>query len=303
MFLSDQRMGTIFCLIASTLFGTGALYWVQTKPASSIDVLAHRGVWTSLIAFLILLAMGRLSSTLRLLQNGKTLGIMVLAAIAIAINWGTFLYAVMNGKATEASLGYFMSPILMIVAGIVIFRETPTRSQRVAIVMAVLAIFVQLIAVGGIPLISLGMSLSFALYSILRKCVAVEAVQGLFTETMLLMPFGLGWILTHDGASLGSYGWSTDIFLMGSGILTSLSLVSHVAASRLLPASTMGLLSYLGPSIQLIVALFILGESISLLTLSAFIIVWCGLAFIVMDNIRRYRKLRKILRKKAQEKI
>ena len=290
----DRRLGIALSLVANTVWGTAAFYWLQTKPATPIDVLAHRSVWTLPAVFLVLIVAGRVGSTFRLLRDWRALRWMALAAFLISINWGTFLYAVTNGKATEASLGYFLLPILTALAGIVIFRETPTMPQKVAIGLALLSIVVQLVAVGGLPVISLALSLSFALYSVIRKRVSADAMQGLFIESMFLMPFGLLWMVSHNGAGLGEFGLRTDFFLVAAGAFTALPLLTHVAASRLLPMSTIGLLSYLGPSMQLIVAQTALGESISTLTLASFVIVWCGLGFILLDNWRSYRRLRKV---------
>jgi len=289
----NQRLGIALSLVANSVWGMAAFYWIQTKPASSIDVLAHRAVWLVPVVVLILWGTGRLRSTLPLLKDGKTALTMMLAAFLVAINWGVFLYAVTNGKATEASLGYFLLPILTVMSGIVVFRERPSFPQKVAIVLGVLAVGVQLVALGRLPVIALAVSSSFAVYSVLRKRVSADATQGLFLESLFLMPIGAIWLVINDGAGLGQYGWTTDIFLLCAGAFTALPLVTHVAASRLLPLSTIGLLSYLGPSLQLIVALTAFGETITPLTLSAFFMVWCGLAFILVDNFRSFQRLRR----------
>lgn len=295
----QRRLGIGLSLIANAVWGGAAFYWLETQPASPIDVLAHRAVWTLPAVFLVLVVVRRVGSTFQLIKDFKTLRWMMLAAFLISINWGTFLYAVTSGHATEASLGYFLLPILSVLLGMLVFKEVPSPPQRVAIAMALLAIVIQLVAVGGIPVISLGLSLSFAIYAVIRKRVAADAIQGLFIESMFLLPAGALWLFLHDGAGLGQHGLKVDLFLLGAGAFTALPLLTSVAASRLLPMSTVGLLSYVGPSIQLIVAQFFLGESISPLTLSAFVLVWMGLVFIVIDNIRSFRRLRKV----APEKV
>lgn len=289
-----RKLGILLSLIANGVWGGAAFYWLETRPADSVDVLAHRCVWTLPAVFVVLVLTRRVGSTLRLLRDWRTVALMGCAALLISVNWGTFLYAVTHGHATEASLGYFLLPILSVVLGIVVFRETPTTPQKVAIVMALLAIGVQLVAVGGLPVISLALSLSFAAYGAIRKKVAADAIQGLFIESMFLLPLGLLWLVSHDGAGLGQFGLKVDLFLIGAGAFTAIPLLTHVAASRLLPLSTVGLLSYVGPSLQLIVAQTFLGESISPLTLTSFVIVWAGLGFILLDNYRSYRHLRKV---------
>ena len=165
--VAQRRLGIALALIANSVWGCAALYWVQTKPVAPLDVLAHRGVWTLPAVLIVLLVAGRFRSTMKLAGDFNTLKYTALAAALISVNWGVFLFAVTNGRATEASLGYFMLPILTAMAGVVVFRETPSRAQWLAMALAVLAVALQLVAVGTLPVISLTLSVSFALYSCL----------------------------------------------------------------------------------------------------------------------------------------
>ena len=286
------RLGIVLALIANSAWGCAALYWIQTKPVAPLDVLAHRGVWTLPAVLIVLLVAGRFRSTMRLAKNFNTIKYSAIAAGLISINWGVFLFAVTNGRATEASLGYFMLPILTAMAGVVVFRETPSRAQWIAMALAVLAVVIQLVAFGTLPVVSLTLSVSFALYSVIRKRIHADAIQGLFLESLFLMPVGLVWLALHDGGGMFEYGLRTDLLLLGAGAITALPLLTHVAAARILPMSTLGLLSYLAPSLQLLVAQTLLGESISLVTALSFLVVWCGLGFILLDNFRTFRRMR-----------
>ena len=290
--VAQRRLGIALALIANSVWGCAALYWVQTKPVAPLDVLAHRGVWTLPAVLIVLLVAGRFRSTMKLAGDFSTLKYTALAAALISVNWGVFLFAVTNGRATEASLGYFMLPILTAMAGVVVFRETPSRAQWLAMALAVLAVALQLVAVGTLPVISLTLSVSFSLYSVIRKKIHADAIQGLFLESLFLVPAGLVWLFMNDGGGMLQYGLRTDILLVGAGAITAIPLLTHVAAARILPMSTVGLLSYLGPSLQLLVAQTFLGESISLVTAMSFLIVWCGLALIVLDNLRTLRRQR-----------
>lgn len=290
--VAQRRLGIALALIANSVWGCAALYWVQTKPVAPLDVLAHRGVWTLPAVLIVLLVAGRFRSTMKLAGDFNTLKYTALAAALISVNWGVFLFAVTNGRATEASLGYFMLPILTAMAGVVVFRETPSRAQWLAMALAVVAVALQLVAVGTLPVISLTLSVSFALYSVIRKKIHADAIQGLFLESLFLMPAGLVWLFMNDGGGMLQYGLRTDLLLVGAGAITAIPLLTHVAAARILPMSTVGLLSYLGPSLQLLVAQTFLGESISLVTGLSFLIVWCGLALIVLDNLRTLRRQR-----------
>ena len=188
------RLGIVLALIANSAWGCAALYWIQTKPVAPLDVLAHRGVWTLPAVLIVLLVAGRFRSTMRLAKNFNTIKYSAIAAGLISVNWGVFLFAVTNGRATEASLGYFMLPILTAMAGVVVFRETPSRAQWIAMALAVLAVVIQLVAFGTLPIVSLTLSVSFALYSVIRKRIHADAIQGLFLESLFLMPVGLVWL-------------------------------------------------------------------------------------------------------------
>ena len=166
----------MLALIANSAWGCAALYWIQTKPVAPLDVLAHRGVWTLPAVLIVLLVAGRFRSTMRLAKNFNTIKYSAIAAGLISVNWGVFLFAVTNGRATEASLGYFMLPILTAMAGVVVFRETPSRAQWIAMALAVLAVVIQLVAFGTLPVVSLTLSVSFALYSVIRKRIHADGV-------------------------------------------------------------------------------------------------------------------------------
>ena len=290
---NDFRLGITLSLIANAVWGSAAFYWLETKPVDSIDVLANRGAWTLPAVLLVLIISQRVASVGRLLREPRVWVVMFVAAALITINWGVFLYAVTHGKATEASLGYFLLPILSVVIGMMFFKEQPSVPQKVAIAMGLVAIAVQLFAVGSIPFIALALSLSFAVYGAIRKMIQADAIEGLFIESLFLFHAGLWWIVLHDGAGLFQHGLKVDIFLMLSGAFTAIPLITHVTAARLLPLSTIGLLSYVGPTLQLIVAQLVLKEDTPVLTLVSLGIVWCGLAFIVVDNLRLLRRFKK----------
>ncbi len=291
--MSDQRRGVALALVANVIWGCAALYWIETKPVAPVDVLAHRGLWTLPAVVLILLVFGRLRGALALLRDWKTMRFMALAAALISMNWGTFLYAVTSGRATEASLGYFLLPLLQIVIGVVFFKENLSRAQVFAVVMAILGIGLQIVALGSLPAVTLIVSTSFAVYAAVRKFVRADAIEGLFLESLFLLPVAAFWILTHDGAGMGQHGFKVDFILAFSGMFTALPLLTSVAASRLLPMSTMGMLTYVGPSLQLVVALTLLGESIDLITGAAFALVWLGLIAVTLDNVRKLRRVRR----------
>lgn len=294
--LNDGQRGIVLGVTAHLIWGLAALYWIQTKPALPVDVLAHRGLWTLPAMTLILLVSGKFRHALKHLLNIRVMAVIALAACLISVNWVVFLYAVTNGKATQASFGYFLMPLMTILLGVVFFQERLTRAQIIAVVMGILGVLVQLVALGSIPLVSLLLSGSFVIYGAIRKRISVDSMEGLFLESLVIAPVALIWIVSSGGAGLGQFGWHTDIFLIGAGLFTAMPLLTHVAASRLLPLSTIGILSYIGPSLQLVVALTYLGETIDGTRLLAFVIVWIGL---LMTGVENWRAARRVARQGA----
>lgn len=284
------RTGLALGVIANIIWGVSALYWVETAPVSPVDVVAHRAIWSLPVAALVLLWAGRFRATWALVRVPKTLVWSAAATILLSLNWGVFVYAVFSGRATEASLGYFMVPLLTIMVGKVVFHETLGSAQRVAIVLAVIAVALQLVSYGSLPLVSLVVGASFSLYAAIRKKIEADTMQGLFIETLCMAPFALVWLWITDGAGMGQHGVKVDTFLVLAGLYTATPLLTYIAASRLLPLNIVGLISYLGPSLQLLVAQTVLGESIDTVTVISFALVWIGVLLVSGQGLARIRK-------------
>ncbi len=300
--MSDERRGTALGITAYMIWGFAALYWAQTWPVDPRDLLSHRALWAVPFVLLCLLFAGRLAGALALLRQPRIMATMSLSAFFGAVNWLVFLWAISNGRATEASLGYFLLPLVNVVIGLTVFRESVDSAQKIGIAFAVAAIVLQLAYHGGLPLVALALSLSFGIYGAIRKKVAVESLEGLFIETLLMAPFALAWIIWRDGAGLGQYGVKVDLFLLGAGAFTAIPLLTYVAASRLLPLTALGLVFYIGPTAQLFVALVVFDEPFDLVQGIAFALVWIGLIFVTVNNFRRSRKLRYISPSEQEDK-
>ena len=293
--------GILLALIANFIWGIAALYWIQTKPIGPVDVMAHRALWTLPVTFFIVLFFGRLSETLALMRSLKFCFWIALAALMLTINWGVYVFAVTNERATEASLGYFMLPLLTIALGVFMFGERPKPVHILAILLAIIAVLIQLVAYGSLPWVSLTLAMSFALYGAIRKQISADSMQGLFLESLCMAPFAAIWILSHDGAGMGVHGLKVDLFLLCAGAFTAAPLLTYVAATRVLALSTIGLLTYVGPSIQLIVALFVLKEPITTITIATFGLVWLGVIAVTVEAGYSARKLGKFRTETSQK--
>jgi len=293
--------GILLALIANFIWGIAALYWIQTKPMGPVDVMAHRALWTLPVTLFIVLFFGRLFETLALMRSLKFCFWIALAALMLTINWGVYVFAVTNERATEASLGYFMLPLLTIALGVFMFGERPKPVHILAILLAIIAVLTQVVAYGSLPWVSLTLAMSFALYGAIRKQISADSMQGLFLESLCMAPFAAVWILSHDGAGMGVHGLKVDLFLLCAGAFTAAPLLTYVAATRVLALSTIGLLTYVGPSIQLIVALFVLKEPITTITIATFGLVWLGVIAVTVEAGYSARKLGKFRTETSQK--
>ncbi len=290
--LNDSVRGALLAVLANLIWGFAALYWIQTEPVNPVDLLAHRAAWSVPVLALMLWLTGGLGTALRLIGSPRTLAIMAGCATLCATNWGIFLWAITNGQAGNASLGYFLLPLVNVMIGLTFFGERLDRSRLLAVCCAVLALGVLIADQGGLPLVALGVSLSFGIYAAVRKGVSVEPVPGLLIETLLMLPFALAWLWYRDGGGMGMYGLRVDLFLLGSGVLTVVPLIASVAGSRLMPLTVMGLVFYIGPSAQLLVAITVLDEQFEPVRLMAFGLVWLGLVLYTASTLHQLRSMK-----------
>ncbi len=286
----DRHKGAINGVTSYLIWGFAALYWVHLDTVDTRDVLAHRAVWTAPTVALLLLFGRRLLAAIALLRQPRTLAIVACAAALSASNWGIFLWAIANEQATEASLGYFLLPLLNIVIGMTLFGERIDNSQKLGVAFAVLAVLVQVVYFRGLPLVALGLALTFGLYGAIRKKVSIESMEGLFLESLMMVPFALAWLVIRDGGGLGTGSLTVDLLLIGSGLFSAIPLLCYVTASRLMPLTALGLVFYIGPTAQLFVAVVVFGESMLPVQALAFALVWIGLLLVAADNFRRARR-------------
>jgi chloramphenicol-sensitive protein RarD len=251
---TDRQKGLFLGVIANLIWGLAALYWVQTEPVSSVDLVAHRALWSVPVLTVLLLFRGKLREALCIFRQPRQLAQMACAATANAANWGVFLWAITHEQVTDASLGYFLLPLLNVVVGVMLFRESLGTAQKIGVAFAVLAVSIQVAYLGTLPWVALGVAVSFTTYSAIRKGTRLASTEGLFIETLLMAPFALAWLAYSGGAGLGQYGFKVDFFLLAAGLMTVIPLMAYVASSRLMALTDLGMVFYLGPTVQLLVA-------------------------------------------------
>lgn len=287
----DNRVGYIYAISAHTLWGLLPFYWRTLANVPSLEVIAHRVVWSLLFLGAICLANRSLGEILRALRSPTALVTLAITGALIASNWLVYVWAVTHGHIIEASLGYFISPLFTIALGALLLRERLSRYQLTAIALASAAVLYRIVAEGVFPWIGVVLAVSLSMYSFLRKRLPVSSLTGLSVETLLLLPLALGYL--SIGVARGTSHFSLEHsstmgLLMLTGVCTSLPLLFFVRAGQLLPLSTLGILQYLSPSLQFLSALGFFGESLSVTTLVSFSFIWLAIVlYLAGDQLSR----------------
>ncbi len=286
-----NRAGYIYALSAHTLWGLLPFYWRMLSSVPSLEVIAHRVVWSLVFLATICLANRSLGEILRALRSPASLITLAITGALIASNWLVYVWAVTHGHIIEASLGYFISPLFTIALGAMVLRERLSRYQGAAIALASVAVLYRIVAEGVFPWIGIVLAVSLSMYGFLRKRLPVSSLIGLSVETLLLLPIALGYLSVGllGGTSLFSLKHPSTMALLAlTGVCTSLPLLFFVRAGQLLPLSTMGILQYMSPSLQFLSALWFFGESLSRTTLLSFSLIWLAIVlYLTGDRLSR----------------
>ncbi|MDO5504376.1 MAG: EamA family transporter RarD [Actinomycetia bacterium] len=290
----ETRRGTAYVLAAYLMWGLFPLYFDALKPAGALEILAHRIVWTMALCALILIIRKDLGWLGAALRNRRLMLGMTAAAVLIAVNWGMYVFAVISGQTTEASLGYFLNPIVTVVLGVFVLGEQLRRPQLIAVVIGAIAFVYLTIATGTIPYIALILACSFGLYALVKKRIgaSLTAMRGLVLETAILTPVAAALIIItviNGTSTFGSVSTGHTLLLLSNGIVTAIPLLLFAAAARRVPLVTIGLVQFITPVMQLIVAITFLDEHMSRQRWIGFGIVWVALLVLSIDMLRRRR--------------
>lgn len=284
--MTETRRGVLFGLAAYGWWGFVAIYFKSVAHVAPLEVLAHRVVW-SLALLVLWLALSRQLATVRpLLRDRRTVAISLVTTALIAVNWLVFIWAVSTGHLLQASLGYFINPLVNVVLGVAFLGERLRRAQSAAVALATVSVAWLIVVGGTFPWVSLALALTFGLYGLLRKKARVDSALGLAVETGVLLPLALlyiGWRMAQGDVAFGPADPRTSVLLVLAGPVTALPLLWFVAAARRLPYTTIGFLQYIAPSLQFALAVFAFGEPLRPATLAAFAGIWAALAVFSVD--------------------
>lgn len=290
----DMRKDGLWAGIAAYLmWGLFPIYFKNTTEVGAIEILAHRILWSVPLGLLIIAARRQFPDVWKAVKNPKTLMLLSLAAMALAVNWGVYIWAIQIDQIFQGSLGYYINPLLFVLIGVVFFGERLTRLQSLAVLLAAIGVAVLSVYGGQFPGIALILAVSFGLYGIIRKQVNVGAMPGLMIESIVLLPAAIGYLiyLGHTGTIVfgpapNHGGLNISLLMIAAGPLTVLPLLCFAVAARKLKLSTLGFLQFIGPTMQFLCGVYY-GEAFTRAHAICFAFIWAAVLIFMWDGLRK----------------
>ncbi|MBK7028215.1 MAG: EamA family transporter RarD [Bacteroidales bacterium] len=284
--------GLFYALACYSAWGVFPLYWKMLSAVPSDQILAHRIIWSVAFLLIILLAT-RNQTVISYLKDKRILGLLFITGLLIGGNWFVYIYAVNHNHIVEASLGYYINPLVNVLLGVVFLGERLKKAQIIAVVLAFAGVSWLTFHLGRVPWVSLYLAVSFAVYGLIRKKANLESLPGLLIETLLLSPLAIYylWFVQQQGIGMFlNHSWLTDFLLILGGPVTAIPLFWFGKAATRIPLSTIGFIQYLSPTLQLLIGLVVYKEPFSPVYIISFGLVWAGLILYTLSIIRDYRK-------------
>jgi len=288
----DSLRGFGFALSAYLLWGFLPIFMKAVAHISPAEVIAHRVVWSIPIAAAVLWATGRTADLWLALRTPRMLLMGLATAALISVNWGIYVWSIGAGHALDAALGYYINPLFSIFLGAVLLGETLSRAQKAAIALAALAVLVLTIEAGRLPLVALGLTLTWGVYAYLKKKLPIGANQGFFLEVLILLPFALAYMIWAEwtGSSHFFAGSTRDtVLLLSCGLVTAVPLMLYANGAKLLRLSTIGIMQYIAPTMIFLTAVFLFGEPFGRGKMIAFPMIWLALVIYTTSMLRQAR--------------
>lgn len=289
--MSKNKLGLLFGISAYSLWGAFPLYWPLLEPANPLEIVSHRAVWTLVFCFIVLAATRALSSTLSTLKRPEIVVKLFLSSLLISINWLVYIWATNNGHVVEASLGYYINPLIIIGFGVILLKEKMRSLQWVAVVIATSGVLVLTIDYGRLPWIAFALAISWGSYGLIKKQLGLGALEGLAIETFISAFFYLGYLIYIGNQGTGQFGhhWGLTLLLMSAGAVTAIPLLLFNGSATRLPFTTIGLLQYITPTLQFSVGVWIRHEEMPTARWIGFLIIWVALTTLAVDLVRSGR--------------
>ncbi|MDW7650074.1 MAG: EamA family transporter RarD [Bacillota bacterium] len=304
-----DAVGIWYGVLAYTAWGILPLYWKLLNVVPAMEILAHRIVWSFVFVGAILILTGGWQKLLLVIQNKKNLLYLFLCGFLISLNWFTYIWAVNSNHVIEASMGYYINPLVVVLLGVVVLKEKLTRWQGIAILLATAGVLIITLQYGRIPWVALILAATFALYGLSKKLIKVDSITGLALETMVVMPLALYFIITRQTQGIGSLGripFQTALILCGSGIVTATPLLWFAMGAQKVKLTMMGFLQYIAPTLSLLLGIFVFKEYFSALHFISFSFIWAGLLIFIVENVGMARQIKAekaLIKQQSQESV
>ncbi len=287
--LGPEAFGTAAAVAAYALWGLVPLYWPLVEPAAPLEILAHRVVWTLVVVGGLLWWSHGWRTVRQAAADSRTRGRLAVAAVLVTTNWGVFIWAVANGYVLEASLGYFINPLVTVLLAVVLLGERLRPMQWSAVALGTAGVLVITVGYGRVPLVSLLLAMSFGLYGLVKKRADIDAIPSLAIESAFVAPIAAGYLLWLGVTGRGTFlaeGPGHAALLIGAGAVTAVPLLLFGAAAVRIPLSRLGVLQYIGPALQFVIGLVVFDEAITPTRWAGFVLVWLALAVFTADAVR-----------------
>jgi chloramphenicol-sensitive protein RarD len=285
----EKNIGVIYAVFAYTLWGILPLYWKLVDSVFSMEILANRIVWAFAFTIVIIGVSRQWEELKCIIKNKKQMFYILIASILIAFNWGLYIWAVNSDRIVDASLGYYINPLLAVALGVIIFKEKLSFLQGGALLVAAIGVLIKTIQYGKIPWVSLGLAISFALYGATKKSIRANSIVGLTLETTMLTPVALAYIASRQLNGVSSFqteGVVVNLLLIGAGVVTAIPLLLFASGARRLPMSVIGFTQYISPTISLLIGVFVYHENFTSVDMISFCFIWGALAIYSISQMR-----------------
>lgn len=292
---AQARAGALAATACYFLWGLVPLYWKQLAAVNPLELIAHRHIWSLALLLALIAAQRNFGEIAAALRTGRSLRTQLLSATLLTGNWLIYVWGVNSGHVIETSLGYFLVPLVNVAAGRFVLHEHLRRAQWIAIALAATGVALLVVQVGRPPWIALVVAVTWGGYSLMRKQSKLGAITGLTLETLLLAPFAIAFIVWqhHNGTgALGRVDLHTHMLILSSGVITAVPLLLFAYGARRIRLSTLGLLQYLAPSVQLALGIWVYHETFSRARALCFVFIWAALALYTVDNVIAQRRSR-----------
>jgi chloramphenicol-sensitive protein RarD len=291
--LKSNRLGIAYGVGAYVIWGSLPIYWRWLEQATAFEILANRGIWSLVVCVIFLAFQRQLRSTFTLMRNSKTFFTLALSSFLLTLNWGIYIWAVSVDRVVEASLGYYMTPLVVVFFGVFVLKEKLRITQKLSLGLAAIGVAILTFAFGQLPLVAFGLALSWGTYSLIKKRLDAGSLETLSVEMLFaLIPSGIYmfYLMSNNQAEFGSELWFS-LIIMTTGLVTIVPLLMFNSAATTLPLTLLGLLGYINPTIMFLIGFIVFHEPLTFSKIFGFVFIWGALILLGIDMYRSGRSI------------